>query len=111
MVFDTSPREKLTLEHCHTFAAWARVTDRTWVLASLAVGFAFSVVTAVLEEVLPNWGPPTATQVGYRKTLRWLGHLAVVSLAAALVACGGGPASQTPASQPSPGSTRPRCSS
>jgi hypothetical protein len=107
MVFDTSPREKPTLERRHTFAAWARVTDRTWVLASLAVGFAFSVVTAVLEGVLPNWGPPTATQVGYRKTLRWLGRLAVVSLAAALVACGGGPASQTPASQPSPGSTRP----
>jgi hypothetical protein len=88
------------------------VTDRTWILACLAVGFAFSVVTAVLEGVLPYRGPPTATQVGYRKTLRRLGRLAVVSLAAALVACGvvacsGGTSHQTSASQPSPSSTRP----
>ena len=65
MVPDTYTREKLALEHRHTFAAWSRVTDRTWILASLAVGFAFSVVTAVLEGVLPSRRPPTAMQIGY----------------------------------------------
>jgi hypothetical protein len=107
MVPDTFPREKLALEHRHTFAAWARVTNRIWILACLGVGFAFSVVTAVLKEVLPYRRPPTATQVGYRKTFRWFGRLAVVSLAVALVACGGGPSRQTSTSQPSPSSTRP----
>lgn len=107
MVPDTFPREKLALEHRHTFAAWARVTGRIWILASLAVGFAFSVITLVLKEVLPYRGSPTATQIGYRKTLGRLGRLAVVSLVATLVACGGGTSHQTSTSQPSPSSTRP----
>jgi hypothetical protein len=107
MVPDTFPCEKLALEHRHTFAAWARVTGWIWILASLAVGFAFSVITLVLKEVLPYRGPPTATQIGYRKTLGRLQRLAVVSLVATLVACGGGPSHQTSTSQPSPSSTRP----
>ena len=102
MVSDTFPHEKLALEHRHTFAAWTRVTGRIRILACLAVGFTFSVVTAVLERVLPHRGPPTATQVDDRKTLRRFPYVAVVSLTVALVACGGGPASQAPAS-----STRP----
>lgn len=121
MIPDTSPREKSALEHrptllCeagathsvrNTFAVWAWVTKRTWILACLALGFAFSVVTAVLERVLPHRAPPTSRQLGDRKTLRRFPYVAVVSLTAALVACGGGPASQAPASQPSASSTRP----
>jgi len=107
MVPDTFPREKLALDVRHTFAAWARVTNRTWILACLAVGFAFSVVTVVLKEVLPYRGPPMATQLGYRKTFRWFQRLAVVSLVATLVACGGDPSHQTSTSQPTLSSTRP----
>ena len=36
MAPDTFPREKLALAHRHTFAAWARVTNQTWILACLA---------------------------------------------------------------------------
>jgi hypothetical protein len=107
MVPGTFPREKLAHEHRHTFAAWARVTNRIWILACLAVDFALSGVTAVLKEVLPYWGPPKASQGGYRKTLRWFPYVAVVSLAAALVACGGGPSHQTSTNQPSLSNTRP----
>jgi hypothetical protein len=107
MIPHTFPREKLSLEHRHTFAAWALVTDRTWILACLALGFAFSVVTAVLERVLPYRGPPTSIQLGDRKTLGRFPYVAVVSLAVALVACGSGPSQQTSTSQPSPSSTRP----
>ena len=121
MVPDTSTRENSSLEHRHTllceagatssgrntFAVWAWVTKRTLILACLALGFAFSVVTAVLEGVLPHRGPPTATPVGDRKSLRRFPYVAVVSLTVALVACGGSPASQAPASQPSASSTRP----
>ena len=120
MIPETSPREKSALEQrptllCEagathavrtTFAVWAWVTKRTWILACLALGCAFSVVTAVLERVLPYKGPPTATPVGDRKTLRRFPYVAVVSLVAALVACGGGPSHQTPASQPAASSTR-----
>src|ERR1051326_4997519 len=121
MVPNTSTRENSAIEHrppllCeagathlvrNTFAVWAWMTKRIWILACLALGFAFSVVTAVLKEVLPYRGPPTPIQGGYRKTFRWFGRLAVVSLAATLVACGGGPSHQTSTSQPSPSSTRP----
>ena len=120
MVPDTSTRENSALEHrptllCeagathsvrNTFAVWAWVTRRTWILACLALGFAFSVVTAVLEGVLPHRVPPTSIQLGDRKTLRRFPYVAVVSLTVALVACGGSPASQAPASQPSASSTR-----
>jgi hypothetical protein len=116
MVPDTSTREKSVLEHRHTllceagathsvrntFAVWAWVTRRIWILACLALGFAFSVVTAVLEGVLPHRGPPTPKQPGDRKTLRRFPYVAVVSLTVALVACGGGPSHQTSTS-----STRP----
>jgi hypothetical protein len=121
MIPDTSTREKSALEHRHTllceavetsssrntFAARAWVTKRTWILTCLALGFAFSVVTAVLERVLPHRGFPLSTPVGDRKTLRRFPYVAVVSLTVALVACGGGPASQAPASQPTTSSTRP----
>jgi hypothetical protein len=90
MIPDTSTREKATLEH------------RPALLC-----FAFSVVTAALERVLPHRGPSLATPVGDRKTLRRFPYVVVVSLTVALVACGGGPASQAPASQPSANSTRP----
>jgi hypothetical protein len=120
MIPDTSTREKSTLKQCHTLlceagathsarttcAQAAQVTKRTWILACLALGFAFSVVTAVLERVLPHRGPPTATPVGDRKTLRRFPYVAVVSLAAGLVACGGAPSHQTSTSQPSASSTR-----
>ena len=121
MVPDTSTRENSVLEHrptllCEagathsvrkTFAVWAWVTRRTRILACLALGFAFSVVTAVLKGVLPHRAPPTSRQPGDRKTLRRFPYVAVVSLAVALVACGGGPSHQTSTSQPSPSSTRP----
>ena len=71
MVPDTSPRENSALEHrptllCeagathsvrNTFAVWAWVTRRTRILACLALGFAFSVVTAVLEAPSPTRDP------------------------------------------------------
>ena len=71
MIRDTSTREKSVLEHRppllgeagathsvrNTFAVWARVTRRTWILACLALGFAFSVVTAVLEAPSPTRDP------------------------------------------------------
>ena len=72
MVPDTSTRENSSLEHRHTllceagatssgrntFAVWAWVTKRTRILACLALGFAFSVVTAVLEGCCPIEGLP-----------------------------------------------------
>ena len=99
MVPDTFPRENSVLEQrppllCEagathsvrtTFAVWAWVTRRIWILACLALGFAFSLVTAVLKEVLPYRGPPTPTQGVYRKMLRRFPYVAVVSLTVALV--------------------------
>lgn len=72
MIPDTSPREKSALEHRPTLlyeagathsarttcAAWAWVTKRTCILACLALGFAFSVVTATWRGCCPIGGLP-----------------------------------------------------
>src|SRR5437763_16341025 len=111
MVPDTSTRENSSLEHRHTllceagatssgrntFAVWAWVTKRTLILACLSLGFAFSVVTGVLEGVLPHTGPPTARPGRDRKSLRRCPYVAGVSPSVAPVPCRRCPSRQAPA--------------